>query len=79
MNMFRHQYNLTILTSYPTQERGAAEDVWLKDSNGNIYVGDVWPGYAVFPDWHHPKAEDFWTNELLLWKKRRHMMASGST
>ncbi|OXV05272.1 hypothetical protein Egran_06960 [Elaphomyces granulatus] len=55
---------------YPTHERGSAEDVWLKDSNGSIYVGDVWPGYSVFPDWHHPKAKDFWTNELLLWYQK---------
>lgn len=30
----------------------------------------MWPGYTVFPDWHNPKAVDFWSNELQLWHQK---------
>ncbi|PWY87723.1 extracellular alpha-glucosidase [Aspergillus heteromorphus CBS 117.55] len=56
--------------AYETYNRGAADDVFLKNPDGSLYIGAVWPGYTVFPDWHHPKAVDFWTNELVLWSKK---------
>lgn len=27
----------------------------------------MWPGYTVFPDWHNPKAFEFWANEIATW------------
>ncbi|KAL2799144.1 glycosyl hydrolases family 31-domain-containing protein [Aspergillus keveii] len=52
---------------YDTYTRGAADDLYIKNPDGSLYVGAVWPGYTVYPDWHHPKAADFWANELVLW------------
>ncbi|KAL4891029.1 glycosyl hydrolases family 31-domain-containing protein [Aspergillus ambiguus] len=56
--------------SYETYTRGAAEDLWVKNPDGSLYIGAVWPGYTVYPDWHHPKAVDFWANEIVTWWKK---------
>ncbi|KAL4788289.1 glycosyl hydrolases family 31-domain-containing protein [Aspergillus varians] len=53
--------------TYDTYTRGAAQDVFLKNPDGSLYVGAVWPGYTVYPDWHHPEAANFWANELVIW------------
>ncbi|KAI9931271.1 hypothetical protein ASPWEDRAFT_101185 [Aspergillus wentii DTO 134E9] len=53
--------------AYETYNRGAADDVFIKNPDGSLYIGSVWPGYTVFPDWHNPKAYEFWANELALW------------
>ncbi|KAL4919930.1 glycosyl hydrolases family 31-domain-containing protein [Aspergillus aurantiobrunneus] len=52
---------------YDTYTRGAAQDVFLKNPDGSLYVGTVWPGYTVYPDWHHSEAANFWANELVIW------------
>ena len=44
---------------YGTYDRGTATDVWLKVTNGSSpFLGAVWPGVTVFPDWFHPKAQE---------------------
>ncbi|KAE8358117.1 glycosyl hydrolases family 31-domain-containing protein [Aspergillus caelatus] len=53
--------------AYETYDRGAKDDVFIKNPDGSLYIGAVWPGYTVYPDWHHPKASDFWANELVTW------------
>ena len=35
---------------YSPYDSGIAGDRFLKNPNGSIYVGDVWPGPSVFPD-----------------------------
>ncbi|KAL2870834.1 glycoside hydrolase family 31 protein [Aspergillus lucknowensis] len=52
---------------YDTYTRGAAKDLYIKNPDGSLYVGTVWPGYTVYPDWHHPEAANFWANELVMW------------
>ncbi|KAJ5899750.1 hypothetical protein N7495_004494 [Penicillium taxi] len=52
---------------YATYSRGAYDDIFLKNPDGTVYIGAVWPGYTVFTDWHNPKASDFWANELVTW------------
>ncbi|KAL4872901.1 hypothetical protein BDV12DRAFT_112743 [Aspergillus spectabilis] len=56
--------------TYETYTRGAEKDVFLRNPDGSLYVGAVWPGYTVYPDWHHPEAADFWANELVLWYEK---------
>lgn len=46
------------------------DDVWLKNPDGSLYIGAVWPGYTVFTDWQNPKASDFWANELVTYHKK---------
>lgn len=33
--------------------------------NGSIYQGVVWPGVTAFPDWFHPKIQEYWNDEFL--------------
>ncbi|KAF2839462.1 glycoside hydrolase family 31 protein [Patellaria atrata CBS 101060] len=53
--------------AYPTYERGHEADIFLKNPDGSEYIGAVWPGYTVFPDWHNPSANAWWAEELKLW------------
>lgn len=32
---------------------------------GTEYIGAVWPGYTVFPDWHASNAVSWWSDSLL--------------
>ncbi|KAJ5745182.1 hypothetical protein N7520_010364 [Penicillium odoratum] len=56
--------------AYDTYTRGAKVDAFLKNPDGTTYIGEVWPGYTVFPDWHNPQARAFWANELVTWSKK---------
>ncbi|KAI0695583.1 alpha-glucosidase [Cerioporus squamosus] len=52
---------------YGPFDRGTTADVWLKAANGSSpFLGAVWPGVTVFPDWFNPKTQDFWNNEFQL-------------
>ncbi|CUS13822.1 unnamed protein product [Tuber aestivum] len=54
----------TAYQNYPTFNRGEADAIWLKEADGSIHKGVVWPGVAVFPDWFHPNTGPFWTAEF---------------
>ncbi|KAG8785669.1 hypothetical protein FRC12_017286 [Ceratobasidium sp. 428] len=49
---------------YKPFDRGVADDVFLKNANGSLHKGVVWPGVTVYPDWFHPNVSSYWTNEL---------------
>ncbi|CCM04538.1 uncharacterized protein FIBRA_06719 [Fibroporia radiculosa] len=49
---------------YGTYDRGTVDDVWLKAASGSFFLGLVWPGVTVFPDWFNPLVQEFWTNEF---------------
>eukprot|EP00250_Pteridium_aquilinum_P007406 c17128_g1_i1 orf=145-2781(-) len=51
-------------TSYDTYQHGIQKDVFIKDVNGENYLGQVWPGPVNFPDFFHPNADSFWTTEI---------------
>ncbi|KAI9702171.1 MAG: hypothetical protein M1820_006253 [Bogoriella megaspora] len=53
--------------AYTTYQRGNDSDVFLMNPDGSQYIGEVWPGYTVFPDWHSPNAVPWWTNEMKSW------------
>jgi len=44
---------------------GISLDIFQKTYNGSIYVGAVWPGPTVFPDWSHPSTQEYWNNQFL--------------
>ncbi|KAI0338173.1 glycoside hydrolase family 31 protein [Trametopsis cervina] len=52
---------------YDPYTRGAELDVFIKNPNGSEYVGQVWPGYTVFPDWFSENAETYWTEAFQNW------------
>ncbi|KAF9974194.1 alpha-glucosidase maltase [Actinomortierella ambigua] len=33
------------------------------------FIGKVWPGLTVFPDWFHPEAQAYWTEHVTRWVK----------
>ncbi|GBE82887.1 Probable alpha/beta-glucosidase [Sparassis crispa] len=49
---------------YDAYDRGTEANVWLKAANGSEFLGVVWPGVTVFPDWFNPAAQDFWSYEF---------------
>ncbi|KAF2093517.1 glycoside hydrolase family 31 protein [Rhizodiscina lignyota] len=59
--------------AYPTYNRGHEAGVFLLNpGTDEEYIGDVWPGYTVFPDWQASKAVEWWSNELVNWYKDIH-------
>ncbi|OIW26130.1 glycoside hydrolase family 31 protein [Coniochaeta ligniaria NRRL 30616] len=58
--------------AYPTYDRGVKADAFMFDAEGDLYVGAVWPGYTVFPDWvggilNGTGTLEWWVEELALW------------
>lgn len=47
---------------YAPYDSGMANDVFLKNPDGSLYVGDVWPGASVFPDFTLSRVRDWWGN-----------------
>lgn len=45
---------------YDAYDSGTAADIFLKKPDGSLYVGPVWPGPAVFPDFSRPAARAWW-------------------
>ena len=40
----------------------------MLNPDGSLYVGDVWPGYTVFPDWLPGSgAGEWWIDEMTKW------------
>jgi len=70
-----HQYYVNMIDpaifvddNYPTYKRGIEKDIFVKDKYGKNFIGEVWPGRTVFPDWHNPNILEYWTNEIKLFK-----------
>lgn len=45
---------------YPVYEEGAERGYFAKSPDGEIYVNQVWPGDAVFPDFGNPDVRQWW-------------------
>ncbi|KAL8673053.1 MAG: hypothetical protein Q9168_002515 [Polycauliona sp. 1 TL-2023] len=56
--------------AYPTFNRGNDTGSFLTNPDGSIYIGSVWPGYTVFPDWLSSGAADWWTNEMITYHSK---------
>ncbi|KAJ6556155.1 glycosyl hydrolases family 31-domain-containing protein [Mycena capillaripes] len=52
---------------YDPYFEGADLDVFIKNADGTEYIGQVWPGYTVFPDWFAPNTLAWWTESLKNW------------
>lgn len=53
------------IANYPNQnyapyDTGMAGDHFVKNPDGSVYSGVVWPGPAVFPDFTHAKSRSWW-------------------
>ncbi len=45
---------------YRVYDDGLAQDVFCQNAEGNPFIGMVWPGETVFPDFTLRKAQDWW-------------------
>jgi alpha-glucosidase len=45
---------------YKPYDSGMAADVFMKKPDGTPYVGPVWPGDSVFPDFTQARVRDWW-------------------
>ncbi|KAJ9707609.1 hypothetical protein PVL29_002581 [Vitis rotundifolia] len=45
---------------YFVYDSGSANDVWIHRADGTPFVGEVWPGPCVFPDFTQSKARSWW-------------------
>lgn len=49
---------------YPAFKEGDREDVFLRRDNGSHWIGVVWPGVTVFPDWFAPNIQRYWNGQF---------------
>ncbi|WEW58161.1 glycosyl hydrolase [Emydomyces testavorans] len=45
---------------YGAFNRGLEMNVFLRNQDGSLHEGVVWPGVTVFPDWFHANASAYW-------------------
>ncbi|KAJ6701459.1 ALPHA-GLUCOSIDASE [Salix koriyanagi] len=45
---------------YFVYDSGSKNDVWIKKADGEPFVGEVWPGPCVFPDFTQSKVRAWW-------------------
>ena len=45
---------------YEVYDDGLAQDVFCRTEGGDTYIGQVWPGNTVFPDFATPEARSWW-------------------
>ena len=56
-------------SGYAVYENGKKLDAFCKTSSGRDYVGRVWPGDTVFPDFSLEKTRDWWARYLAKFMK----------
>lgn len=49
---------------YSPYDRGQEAEVFLQNPDGSEYLGLVWPGYTVFPDWMVNQTGPWWADEF---------------
>ncbi len=49
---------------YEPYESGVENDVFIKYPDGELYQGEVWPGWCHFPDFTNPEAREWWKNQF---------------
>ncbi|KAK6158548.1 hypothetical protein DH2020_005862 [Rehmannia glutinosa] len=47
---------------YSVYDSGSESDIWTQNADGKPYVGEVWPGPCVFPDYTQSRARSWWAN-----------------
>ncbi|KAK9816809.1 hypothetical protein WJX72_005317 [[Myrmecia] bisecta] len=55
---------MSVEPGYVPTEEGIADDIFLRDLTGGLYLGQVWPGAVHFPDFMNPKTSDWWARQI---------------
>src|SRR4051812_40285268 len=55
--------------AYPVYDLGHKADAFMKNPDGSEYIGAVWPGYTVFPDFSAKGTQKWWTEAYVNWHK----------
>ncbi|VEU22377.1 DEKNAAC103506 [Brettanomyces naardenensis] len=55
--------------NYSSYVNGAKLNTFLRNPDNTTYIGAVWPGYTVFPDFFAENAQTYWTGEISKWHK----------
>ena len=48
---------------YRVYDSGLSEDVFVKKADGKYFVGQVWPGDCMFPDFLNEKTREWWGSQ----------------
>jgi alpha-glucosidase len=48
----------------PGYTRGIEQNIFLKRDNGSEFLGVVWPGVSVFPDWFSTNINQYWIEQF---------------
>ena len=69
-DLAREQFKLVVITDlhiarqpnvgYAPYDSGMAGDHFVKNPDGSVFVGKVWPGPAVFPDFTQAQTRQWW-------------------
>ncbi|MDP0499812.1 MAG: glycoside hydrolase family 31 protein [Verrucomicrobiota bacterium JB022] len=72
VNRYLHEHNfkavwmidpgIKVDPDYFIYEAGTEGDMWVQDAFGQPFVGDVWPGPCVFPDYTRPEVREWWAD-----------------
>ncbi|THU98216.1 hypothetical protein K435DRAFT_721010 [Dendrothele bispora CBS 962.96] len=54
---------------YNPYTSGSERGVFVRNPDGSEYIGQVWPGYTVFPDWFNNKTEQWWLEAMTNWSE----------
>jgi alpha-glucosidase len=49
--------------SFALYQQGIKEKYFCTEPDGKFYVGVVWPGRTLFPDFTNPKVREWWSNQ----------------
>jgi len=55
--------------SYAPYDTALDMNVFMRDAEGGVFRGNVWPGPVGFPDWSSANASAWWTACIAQWRK----------
>ena len=57
-------------STYWVYNEGLKKNLYVKYPDGSNYVGQVWPGKTVFPDFSDPKTRKWWGDLINQWEDK---------
>ncbi|KAK3797400.1 hypothetical protein RRG08_055598 [Elysia crispata] len=55
---------------YAPFDDGKRMNIFIKDYQGHLLIGKVWPGETAFPDFFNPKSYDYWLKQAQEFHKK---------